>query len=161
MAYRKQLKDKNGNVVYPDVGVLGASNIADGAITNVKIADSAVTSDKIDSATYSTEEQVVGTWINGKPLYRKVVPFGALPNNTYKEIQLNGTGAAYIRIVKIDAYMTTDNPMQTYARPIPYNDGSTTIGCYWSEYIFRITTNTAAYTSFNANIIEYYWKTTD
>lgn len=111
--------------------------------------------------TYSTAEQVVGTWINGKPLYRKVVPFGALPNNTYKDVQLNGAGAATFRIVRIDAYMTSDTPMQTYARPIPYNDGSTIIGCYWSEYIFRITTNTAAYTSFKADIIEYYWKTTD
>lgn len=113
------------------------------------------------AATHSTNEQVVGTWINGKPLYRKVVPFGALPNNTYKEIKLNTTGAAYIRIVKIDAYMTTDGPMSTYARPIPFYDGTTLISCYWSEYVFRITTNTAGYTSFNANIIEYYWKTTD
>jgi hypothetical protein len=27
----------------------------------------------IDSATYSTTEQVVGTWIDGKTLYRKVI----------------------------------------------------------------------------------------
>lgn len=119
------------------------------------------TSNKIDSATYTTGEQRVGTWINGKPLYRKVVPFGALPNNTYKDITLNGTGGAFIRIVKIDAYMTTDNPMTTYARPIPYYDGNNLVGCYWSEYIYRITTNTDLYKSFNANIIEYYWKTTD
>lgn len=30
---------------------------------------------------YSTEEQVVGTWINGKPIYRKVVPV-TLPSGT-------------------------------------------------------------------------------
>ena len=32
--------------------------------------------------TYSTTEQVVGTWINGKPLYRKVMYISSLPNNT-------------------------------------------------------------------------------
>lgn len=30
---------------------------------------------------YSTEEQVVGKWINGKSLYRKTISCGALPNN--------------------------------------------------------------------------------
>ena len=39
--------------------------------------------------TYSTEEKVVGTWIDGKPLYRKTVNFGALPNNTTKGITHN------------------------------------------------------------------------
>lgn len=111
--------------------------------------------------TYSTTEQVVGTWKNGKPLYRKVVPFGALPNNTTKEIQLNGTGAGVIRLVKVDAYMTADSSMQIYARPIPYwTDGSERITCYWSEYIYRIGCNYDA-SSFEANIIEYYWKATD
>ena len=31
---------------------------------------------------YSTDEIVVGTWIDGKPLYRKMVDFGTLPNNS-------------------------------------------------------------------------------
>lgn len=33
---------------------------------------------------YSTTEQRIGTWIDGKPLYRKVVDCGALPNNAIK-----------------------------------------------------------------------------
>lgn len=41
------------------------------------------------NSTYSTEEQVVGTWINGKTIYRKVINFGALPNATKKEVQHN------------------------------------------------------------------------
>lgn len=32
-----------------------------------------------DVNSYSSTEQVVGTWINGEPLYRKVVDFGHLP----------------------------------------------------------------------------------
>lgn len=32
--------------------------------------------------TYSTDEIVVGTWIDGKPIYRKVYQISALPNST-------------------------------------------------------------------------------
>ena len=39
--------------------------------------------------TYSTEEKVVGIWIDGKPIYRKVVYFGALPNATSKTVNHN------------------------------------------------------------------------
>lgn len=38
--------------------------------------------------TYSTSEIVVGTWLN-KPLYRKVIEFGSLPNSTAKEVNHN------------------------------------------------------------------------
>lgn len=35
---------------------------------------------------YSTNEQVIGTWIDGKPLYEKTISFGSLPNNTQKNV---------------------------------------------------------------------------
>ena len=38
---------------------------------------------------YSTDEQVIGTWVDGKPLYQKTVFCGALPNNTTKTITHN------------------------------------------------------------------------
>lgn len=42
------------------------------------------------SDNYSTEEQVIGTWIDGKPIYRKVLSTGSsvisLSNNTWKSI---------------------------------------------------------------------------
>lgn len=37
--------------------------------------------------TYSMEEKQVGYWIDGKPLYRKVVSFGALPNADTKRVE--------------------------------------------------------------------------
>lgn len=61
------LEDENGNNIYPITRGLAANSVDTNAIQ-----DGAVTSSKIDSATYKTEEQVVGTWIDGKPLYRKV-----------------------------------------------------------------------------------------
>jgi len=35
---------------------------------------------------YSTTEKIVGTWIDGKPVYQKTVYCGALPNNTSKNV---------------------------------------------------------------------------
>lgn len=35
---------------------------------------------------YSTTETVVGRWINGKPIYRKIVDIGVLPNATGKSV---------------------------------------------------------------------------
>ena len=35
---------------------------------------------------YSTDEQKIGTWIDGKPIYRKVIDCGTLPNATTKNI---------------------------------------------------------------------------
>jgi hypothetical protein len=42
------------------------------------------------NTTYSLIETDTGkTWINGKPIYRKVIDFGTLPNNDTKEINPN------------------------------------------------------------------------
>lgn len=60
------LEDENGNNIYPITRGLAANSVDTNAIQ-----DGAVTSSKIDSATYSTTEKVVGTWIDGKPIYRK------------------------------------------------------------------------------------------
>ena len=48
-----------------------------------------ITIQGVDRFEYSEEERVIGTWIDGKPLYRKVINFGALPNNTTKTIAHN------------------------------------------------------------------------
>lgn len=42
--------------------------------------------DKLEN--YFTNEQIIGTWL-GKPLYRKVIEVGSLPNNTLKEVAHN------------------------------------------------------------------------
>ena len=38
---------------------------------------------------YSEQEQVVGKWIDGKRLYRKVVKFGAFPSNGQRTVNHN------------------------------------------------------------------------
>lgn len=50
---------------------------------------------------YSTDEKVVGTWINGKPLYEKTISCGALPSGsaqsgTTKDVLHNITGLGFV-----------------------------------------------------------------
>lgn len=38
---------------------------------------------------YSTDEKVIGRWIDGKPLYQKTIDFGKLPNTADKRVNHN------------------------------------------------------------------------
>ena len=40
---------------------------------------------------YSFDEQIIGSWTNGKPLYRKTIDCGNLPNNSTNTISTNLT----------------------------------------------------------------------
>lgn len=63
---------------------------------------------------YSTTERRVGTWIDGKPVYEKVIDFGALPNNDNKSVD---AGVPNLKmLVKLEFYAT--NGTATF--PIPY-----------------------------------------
>jgi hypothetical protein len=45
---------------------------------------------------YSTEEHIVGEWIDGSKIYEKTINFGALPNNTYKYVEHNISNLASV-----------------------------------------------------------------
>lgn len=66
-----------GNSKIVDNAVTSAK-IANGAVGTTQIANTAVTLGKIstDLTTYSTTEKRIGTWIDGKPIYRKVISGG-------------------------------------------------------------------------------------
>ena len=53
----------------------------------------------------TTEEQVIGTWM-GKPIYRKVINLGQLPNTSTKTVE-TGLNSEEIRIVKISGNAST------------------------------------------------------
>lgn len=55
---------------------------------NVEEAINEVQSNLDTANTYSLEETHIGTWL-GKPLYRKVINFGSLPNNGQKNVNHN------------------------------------------------------------------------
>lgn len=71
---------------------LTSSMIADSAITTAKLANNSVIAPKIDFASlafgnYSLNEVDTGfTWVDGKAIYKKTINFGALPNNTIKNV---------------------------------------------------------------------------
>ena len=56
-------------------------------VNNVADAIESLKTLKGGSTNYSTEEQVVGTWIDGKPLYQKTYVYSStIPNNTWVAI---------------------------------------------------------------------------
>ena len=77
----------------------------------------------ISTVHYSTDEQVIGTWINGKPLYQKTLDVGVLPNNNTKLVSIDSN---IDLIINYDgfAYSTTD---RTYQRPLPMVGSSNAI----------------------------------
>lgn len=51
---------------------------------------------------YSTTEKVIGTWIDGKPIYQKTVSCGALPNNSSTTTAHGITGIS--KVIEITGY---------------------------------------------------------
>lgn len=47
---------------------------------------------------YSFEESCIGTWIDGKPLYRKMIDFGALPSNATKTVSADVDNIAHAHV---------------------------------------------------------------
>lgn len=113
------------------------------------------------SNTYSTNELIIGTWIDGKPIYRKVVDFGALPGNTQKgvnhgvqniDIIINMYGFAR-RILSSGTPTYTWLPIQCN-RPRSPADG---IGAWVEDSTIQIATGNASRTAFTETyvILEY------
>lgn len=70
---------------------------------------------------YSTTEQVIGKWIDGKPLYQKTVNIGTLPNNSTIKI---AHGVSNIGdIINISGYTTGTVGGKKYTFNLP-NVGS-------------------------------------
>lgn len=101
---------------------------------------------------YSTSEVVIGEWL-GKPLYRKVIEFGALPNNTYKVVNSN--------ISNVDKIINTNGiaiRSDKTTLPIPYTNN---IELYITSSQQVSITTTSDRSAFNAYITIEYTKTTD
>ena len=103
---------------------------------------------------YSTQEQRIGTWIDGKPIYRKVIDLGSLPNNTTKDVA-TGLINNNIRLTKIYGIAFT-------------NDGNyqSSLGDMNSRFNLRPTnliriTTTLDMSSYTGYAVLEYTKTTD
>lgn len=70
----------------------------------------------LDFGNYSTSEKDTGfKWVDGKNIYKKTINFGALPNNTSKDVSLGITGLDYV----IDIFGTAINSGKTVL-PLPF-----------------------------------------
>ena len=100
---------------------------------------------------YSYSEQVIGTYLD-KPLYRKVVDFGALPNATVKEVPHG--------ISNIDKMVTVRGIAGFLPIPRIHKESVLNIGIEAGPVNIIILTN-YNYSSTNAIAILEYTKTTD
>jgi len=66
---------------------------------------------------YSEEEQLVGTWKDGKPLYQKTIGCGTLPNNTTKAVAHSISNLGNIAEIKGEAYFTSGSTRYNFSLP--------------------------------------------
>ena len=112
--------------------------------------------------TYSSSETFVGYWTDGKPIYRKVIDFGTLPNNTTKNVAHNISNLK--SVVKLEGIATfTSGGVQGWmSLPLQYVGSN-------SNYNVQLTANATNViiqantdrSSYSATIYIEYTKTTD
>ena len=128
-----------------------SSNILTSSVTSGSTAP--ITSGGVASAlTYSASETNTGkTWIDGKPIYRKVYDFGSLPNSGTKNVAI---GDDTIRFISLQGIAVSGR----VAIPIP-GDGSTgtnTVFTSTTNVTIKTSTDMSAYTGY---VIAEYTKT--
>jgi hypothetical protein len=116
-----------------------------------------VTSNAVaEKVSYSTTEQLTGgKWIDGKPIYRKVIDFGALPNANTKNVAHNITNIGDIVNVSIIAKSSTE-----YLLLATGKNSVTDFNAWITKTNINIHTDSNR-SSYNAITILEYTKTTD
>ena len=147
--YKKQLKDKDGNTIYPDVGI---------DLDNVVYSDDpeSVGDDYIDPASYSeTEHKTGGTWVDGKPIYKKTIKYQNLPiGETDIPHGISNIGV----VIKNESFCKIND---TTTLQVPTIASSTQNSlCIWTTY----STTVKVFATLSMDLIYitlYYTKTTD
>ena len=111
---------------------------------------------------YSTEEQVIGKWIDGKPLYRKIMQ-ETLPITSEGGIMAYKTGIVISNVVKnafIEFAYVTNNAKQNVM--IPYEtDSGNRVKAYVQEDTLIIGNGVVSYNEKSITMSVLYTKTTD
>lgn len=108
------------------------------------------------SINYTLIEQKIGKWINGKPLYRKTIDYGALPDTTSKDVLHNIDNLDIVVNVKGIGIRSSDKT----SLPLPYASSNLSIELYINSKNISITTLSNR-SAFNGYITLEYTKTTD
>lgn len=117
----------------------------------------AVTSNAVaESLSYSTTEQKTGgVWTDGKPIYRKVVDFGALPNNSTKSVAHNISNIDNVMSISIIAKSSSEFLILSTGK-----NGVTDFNAWVTLTHVNIHTDSDR-TNYNAYATVEYTKTTD
>lgn len=113
----------------------------------------------LDARKYSLDEQVVGIWTDGKPLYQKTINFGTLPNNTVKDLDHGISNVDKIWVFDGFAYQPNGDFVNQLSLCVPFNLSA---GWYFgaNKTIVRCETKTDR-TAYSAFVTIQYTKTTD
>lgn len=141
-----------------DVAYVATENIQDGAVTP----------DKIATSTYSTNEQVVGEWIDGNPLYRKVISGTYVPTTT-RRVTILTVDNTIETLVSVSGSVTLNSgATQSFVPGQSLYDASKNLlvsstVAYNGESINLVTinVNTSSTSQYPYNIVVEYTKTTD
>lgn len=109
------------------------------------------------NSTYSTQEIIIGTWINGKPLYRKAFNFSL--GNTTRSWSTIGTIDNIEKPVRF--YGMCWNGTVNFSIPRAYDDEDITLYCDTGTKLFREQHNYSYANNLPAFAIIEYTKTTD
>ena len=130
---------------------------------NISIENDTISVEGI-SDDYSTTEAVVGTWTDGKPLYKKTVNIGSLPNNQSNVQTAHGISNLN-KVIKVETcwYDTTDNAWFNTSRYGEVNGQKYDILFKVSSSYILTTATIVDWSSRtnNCNVTVYYTKTTD
>lgn len=136
--------------------IANINKVTDNDMNEIKSVVNNNATELTNNGSYSTTEVNTGmTWINGKPIYRKVFDFGYLPNNTTAEI---GSGLTNVVITQMYG-VAANNSNATLTIP-EANGGNSIRLVYTSDNKVQVGT-TYDRSSFYAYIILEYYKTTD
>lgn len=164
------LQDKSIEITENGTTNIVADEGYDG-LNNVDVTVNVASSGGDEMVKYSTEEQVVGTWIDGKPLYRKVVLVtfpkvntdGTFPESPKLEFAEN---VDFARIIDGSILVTYEQgAYQSFPLPVITNSGriakiqiSVTVD---RKAHLVITTNAVAFSKSTGYAVVEYTKTTD
>ena len=154
--------DTNGNIKARTA--FGQTTIFAGTVLTVqytKTTDSAISIG--DDTDYSTTEKIVGTWIDGKPIYQVTV------QNTLPNCSTNGTSASKnITLANVDTFVGYQLHMQgnTYQATLPLYEGdkpeNSVRGYYSTTYTAFVLRNSVKnYNGLPVDITLQYTKTTE
>lgn len=107
-----------------------------------------------DALSYSTTEKIVGTWVDGSPIYKKTIDVGTLPNATTKGVNHNISNLDRVLKVEGEAKSTS------IRLPLPFVGLSgDSIGIYIDNTKVNIIAGGDA-SYYTGSVTLYYTKTT-